>query len=122
MLSGIGNSTVLEGLGIESLIDLPDVGLNLTDHPIMSSYFTVNSTSTLDVIARNTTVFDEDLALWNKTHTGQFSASRSNTIAFLRLPTNASIFENFTDPSAGKYLLVSRQWPMIADTKGLQVL
>ena len=102
MLSGIGNATTLEALGIESIIDLPDVGLNLTDHPILSNYFAVNSTSTNDVIARNATVLTEDLALWNDTHGGPFSRSQSNTIGYLRLPSNASIFDNFSDPSAGE--------------------
>lgn len=103
LLSGIGNKTTLEEFGIESVIDLPDVGQHLQDHPIMSNYFTVNSTTTLDAISRNATVQAEDLEQWNNTRTGQYSATRSNTLGFLRLSSNDSVFENFTDPSAGRF-------------------
>ncbi len=35
MLSGIGNPVTLGGLGIETLADLPGVGANLQDHPLI---------------------------------------------------------------------------------------
>ena len=34
-LSGIGSETLLEGLGIETLVDLPGVGQNFQDHPTL---------------------------------------------------------------------------------------
>ncbi|MEP6724456.1 MAG: GMC family oxidoreductase N-terminal domain-containing protein [Bacteroidota bacterium] len=37
MLSGIGPQTELKGLGIQSKIDLPGVGKNLQDHPLIAS-------------------------------------------------------------------------------------
>ena len=39
MLSGVGNKTELEALGLASTIDLPDVGLNLWDHPSAILYW-----------------------------------------------------------------------------------
>lgn len=40
--SGIGNKSELAGLGIPSVLDLPSVGKNLTEHPIFSATFTLN--------------------------------------------------------------------------------
>ena len=105
MLSGIGNSTSLSDLGINTLIDLPDVGQNLHDHPIMANYFVVNSTKTFDDVLRNTTLSAAGLELWQTNKSGLFADAPVNTMGFLRLPSNASIFENITDPSAGEKVL-----------------
>ena len=102
MLSGIGNKTALEALGIESVIDLPDVGQNLTDHPIMANYFVLNSNQSFDNALRNTNISATDLELWQTNRSGLFADAPVNTMGFLRLPSNASIFENVTDPSAGE--------------------
>jgi choline dehydrogenase-like flavoprotein len=40
-LSGIGNPTLLDGLGIQTLIDLPGVGENLQDHQMTPVSFIV---------------------------------------------------------------------------------
>lgn len=37
--SGIGDTTTLVGLGIPPLISLPEVGANLADHTVLSSYW-----------------------------------------------------------------------------------
>jgi choline dehydrogenase len=42
MLSGIGDSTELTELGIETLVDLPGVGKNLQDHPLFSLTYQAN--------------------------------------------------------------------------------
>lgn len=39
MLSGIGDRTELESVGIETILDLPGVGKNLQDHPLLSITF-----------------------------------------------------------------------------------
>ena len=46
-LSGIGNKTLLESLGIESKLDLPEVGENYQDHLIAYEQFILPS----DVVA-----------------------------------------------------------------------
>lgn len=101
MLSGIGNSSTLNSIGIESLLDLPDVGQHLTDHPIMSNYFTVDSNATFDDVLRNPDILNADLAQWMANKTGLFSNAPANAVAFLRIPDNSSIYQNFTDPTAG---------------------
>lgn len=67
MLSGIGDHGFLQAMGIETLVDLPDVGRHLQDQPIMENYWTVSSNQTLDNVSRDPAVFNADLALWEKT-------------------------------------------------------
>lgn len=60
-LSGIGNKTLLENVGIQSKLDNPNVGENYQDHLVYLQSFTVpNTTETWDVIsnpAQNATAF-----------------------------------------------------------------
>ncbi|KAF8590856.1 GMC oxidoreductase [Ramaria rubella] len=101
MNSGIGDKQELEEVGIVSILDLPSVGKNVSDQPYVPSSWFVNSTDTLDDIGRNGTLFDEDFALWNRTRTGPFGAALGSHIGWLRLPGNASIFNEVPDPAAG---------------------
>jgi choline dehydrogenase-like flavoprotein len=60
-LSGIGNKTILEAAGVQSVIDLPGVGENYQDHAITTSLFKIpNKVETWDVFANpvpNATAF-----------------------------------------------------------------
>jgi choline dehydrogenase-like flavoprotein len=38
-LSGVGNRTLLESLGIPVVLDMPEIGENLQDHPVTLSDF-----------------------------------------------------------------------------------
>ncbi len=98
-LSGIGNSDVLSGLGIEPILDLPDVGQNLQDHPMAVAYYQVNSTKGWDDVTRNSTIFGEYLDEWESSRQGLFVDSPANVLAFMRLPEDAPIFEDYEDPS-----------------------
>jgi choline dehydrogenase-like flavoprotein len=51
LLSGIGGATELEDLGIEPTVDLPSVGKNLTDHPLVNMIWNVTETTVIDVYA-----------------------------------------------------------------------
>ncbi|KAJ7190450.1 pyranose dehydrogenase [Mycena pura] len=101
MNSGIGDKTTLTALGIPSVLDLPSVGQNVTDQPILFAAWSVNSTQTIDPIELNATLFNEAYAQWNATHTGPLTNVPVTHIAWTRLDTNSPIFENVTDPSAG---------------------
>ncbi|KLO19171.1 aryl-alcohol-oxidase from pleurotus Eryingii [Schizopora paradoxa] len=101
MLSGIGDRSSLEAIGIKSRLHLPDVGQNLVDHPIIASFFNVTSNKTSDDIFRNSTLFNADLAQWTAHKDGIFANLPSSGAGFLRLPDNATIFTNFSDPTAG---------------------
>jgi choline dehydrogenase-like flavoprotein len=62
-LSGIGNKTLLESVGIQSKIDLPTVGENYQDHLVnYESFIVPSSIETLDLLndrVKNATAFAE---------------------------------------------------------------
>ena len=101
MLSGIGDSAQLTQFNIQTIVNLPDVGQNMQDHPLLLNSFYVNSNFTNDDIARNATLFQDDLAQWEQFHNGPFSASVGGNIGWLRLPQNSTIFKTVEDPSSG---------------------
>ncbi len=109
MLSGIGDENALKKLGVETFVNLPDVGQNLQDHPIMSNYFFVNSNNTFDDVLRNTSILDADLTQWMNNRTGLFSDGPANAVAFLRMPSGSSAIKEFGDPSAGKIVIQTRE-------------
>ncbi|KAJ7659172.1 alcohol oxidase [Mycena polygramma] len=99
--SGIGNSSTLSALGIEPLHDLPSVGQNLTDHPLTSLSFLVNSNNTYETAERNATLAAEQFAQWNTSRSGPLVDPPGGPKGWLRIPDNSSIFERFSDPAAG---------------------
>ncbi|THH10137.1 hypothetical protein EW146_g8464 [Bondarzewia mesenterica] len=101
MLSGIGNKTHLSSVGVKTIVDLPDVGQNMQDHPLLSNVWYANATNTYDNIVRNTSLFAANVEEWGATEKGPFSTPPLSQIGWFRLPDNASIFETHPDPSAG---------------------
>lgn len=100
--SGIGNNEDLSSFGIQPLVDLPDVGQNLSVHMGVGLTYFVNSTETLDDVIRNLTFRNELLQNWEATNGGGplgFGFSRHSI--FSRLPKNSTIFETQEDPAAG---------------------
>ena len=101
LLSGIGPSTLLKAQGIKPILDLPGVGQNLTDHPVIVNYFLVNSNATYDDILRNSSLFNAELQNYLTTGQGLFANSRANNIGFTRLPKTSTVLKKFGDPSPG---------------------
>ena len=102
MLSGIGNATALSEHGIKALIDSPDVGRHLQDHPYLQTYFEVNTTSTvLDSLSRDPSVTQKHMEEWKEQRKGVFSGTNWNTLAFLRMRDNELVSEDMKDPAAG---------------------
>ncbi|KAJ7644922.1 aryl-alcohol-oxidase from pleurotus Eryingii [Roridomyces roridus] len=99
--SGIGNSTTLKRIGITPLVDLPAVGQNMTEQPLLSNSWFANTTQSYESFNLNATQMEIDLALWNKTHTGPLVSTSGAQVAFLRVPENSSILSTFADPAAG---------------------
>ncbi|KAJ7318136.1 aryl-alcohol-oxidase from pleurotus Eryingii [Mycena albidolilacea] len=100
--SGIGNRTSLAHHGIKTIVDLPDVGQNFTDQPLISNSWFVNSTETFESYSQNSTKLAEDLRQWNETRQGPLvSTIVGGHIAWLRLDANSSIFSQHADPAAG---------------------
>ncbi|KIJ38059.1 GMC oxidoreductase [Sphaerobolus stellatus SS14] len=98
--SGIGDKNHLSEMGIKTIVDLPDVGRNLSVHPSLRLVYQVNSTETYDDILRNTTLQAELLDQWNKTHQGPLVAGQESHTALIRLPKSVK-FPGNIDPAAG---------------------
>lgn len=102
--SGIGDPHDLGTLGIKSLVLLPSVGKNATDHPLVGSLtWRVNSTETLDFLNSNVTALNEALTLWNQTGEGALGAlpGGATHVVWQRLPKNSTAFSIAKDPSSG---------------------
>ncbi|KAJ8517245.1 hypothetical protein ONZ45_g5546 [Pleurotus djamor] len=100
-LSGIGPRSLLKQNQIPTIVDLPSVGQNFTDHPMVPNYYLVNSTKTFDIILRDESVFGTTLGEWMSNGTGLFVDSPANTLGFMRLPSNSPVLKRFSDPSSG---------------------
>ncbi|KAJ7028631.1 pyranose dehydrogenase [Mycena alexandri] len=101
MHSGIGDQSILNALGIPTLLHLPSVGQNVSDQPAFAASWAVNFNQTMELVTQNTTRFNEAFAEWNRSHTGPLVDFSPTYVAWLRLDANSPIFENHTDPSAG---------------------
>jgi len=96
--SGIGNSTELRALGINPLVNLPDVGENLSDHSIVGNPYLVNSTDTFESIRRDPQEEAQSLQEWKVNKTGPYVATILDHIGFVRL--NSQLAPN-PDTAAG---------------------
>ena len=92
----------LQALGIDATLDLADVGRNLQDHPLLTSYWSVASNNTYDDMLRDSTILNTDLTQWKNNRTGRLVDSPVVSLAFMRIPDNSSVLENVADPAAGK--------------------
>ncbi|PPQ93564.1 hypothetical protein CVT25_005556 [Psilocybe cyanescens] len=102
MNSGVGDRDSLAKFNIPSVLHLPSVGQNLTDQPITTVLYSVNSNNPLDNIDTNSTLQAMALAQWEFNRTGSLVDPGPNFIAWSRLPANSSIIKEFGDPSAGQ--------------------
>jgi choline dehydrogenase-like flavoprotein len=101
LLSGIGDASDLAQVGVESVLDLPDVGKTLQDHPLLPNQFLVNSNNTWEAADRNATLAQEQLDLYNSQGQGPLVDTVCNQIGWLRIPDNSSIWEVAPDPTTG---------------------
>lgn len=99
--SGIGNPKDLRAVGIKPLVDLPDVGENLSDHVLLGTPWLVNSNDTFDDFSRDLTIQEADIDTWRTTRQGFLVDTVSSHLGFLRLPKTHSAFQTISDPSAG---------------------
>ena len=82
--SGIGDSRALSRIGIEPLVDLPDVGANLCDHPAIANPFLALSNNTFENI-REPNATTQLLQQWNKTKAGPLTDTVASLISFHRV-------------------------------------
>ena len=101
LLSGIGPKDELSQLGINTIIDSPQVGKNLVDHPILPIQWTANSNNTFDPILRGGVALEDALNEYYTTGKGRLAANGvSNHMAFFRLPEDSPLLAP-GDPSVG---------------------
>ncbi|KAG6844805.1 hypothetical protein H0H87_003631 [Tephrocybe sp. NHM501043] len=96
--SGIGNFKSLQAIGIEPLVDLPDVGENLSDHPVVGNVWIANSTDTFESLRRSVSLTDDAMTQWETTKAGPYVDTILDHIGFVRL--NNSLVPK-QDPAAG---------------------
>ncbi|KAE9393303.1 alcohol oxidase [Gymnopus androsaceus JB14] len=101
LLSGIGSPDDLDQLGIEPILNLPNVGKNMQDQPMVSIQYSVNFTSPLQNVLTNATELDDTLAQWETSQTGFAAGNILNTLGFFRLDPSIPPLSNHPDPSAG---------------------
>ncbi|KAF8223580.1 aryl-alcohol-oxidase from pleurotus Eryingii [Tricholoma matsutake] len=101
MHSGIGDVTELNALDIKPLVNLPSVGKNLTDQPLLTNSWKVRNTDTNDEALRNKTLAAQLLTQWEAFETGPLVNGIVDLLAWLRLPKDTTIFKDVGDPSAG---------------------
>ncbi|KAJ7654752.1 aryl-alcohol oxidase-like protein [Mycena rosella] len=102
MLSGVGPKEELQKFGIESVVDLPDVGRNLQDQAIVGLQWEAKA-ETLSGFLNDPAAFSAMLAQYAINKTGIAAAnSVVNSIAFLRLPDGSPLLED-GDPAAGPH-------------------
>ncbi|KAF7375564.1 Choline dehydrogenase, mitochondrial [Mycena sanguinolenta] len=116
LLSGIGPQTDLSALGIETIVNNPSVGQNLSDHPVIENIWYVNTTETFDSITRNATVVAEDVEQWEETQMGILVDSPIAHLVWSRVPDGSF---SVPDPSAGPNtahyeLLFANGWLRVA--------
>ncbi|KAG6861061.1 hypothetical protein C0995_004403 [Termitomyces sp. Mi166 len=95
--SGIGDSKALSRIGVKPLVDLPDVGTNLSDHSAIANPFVALSNNTFENI-REPNVTAQLLQQWNKNKTGPLTDTVASLISFHRV-TGDDIPN--PDPAAG---------------------
>ncbi|TEB27549.1 alcohol oxidase [Coprinellus micaceus] len=93
--SGIGNKTELSALAIPCVLDIPDVGMGLTEHTAANLAWTITPRPT------NPIAQDVAWAMWTANRTGPYSAAFTHQMLWARLPVNSQALKDFGDPSAG---------------------
>jgi choline dehydrogenase-like flavoprotein len=98
MHSGIGNPEYLKAFRIKPLVDLPDVGENLSDHPFGGVRYNVTGVDTYDDVNRNPVVRQQAIDEWKNNGTGVLTNTIVSHLVFLRTQ-NETVLRK--DPSAG---------------------
>ncbi|RWA05340.1 hypothetical protein EKO27_g9765 [Xylaria grammica] len=90
--SGIGPSALLEAAGIDTIVDLPGVGQNFQDHPmvftgVVLQNFSVHPNPTDMYSNQNFSAWAQEL--WRANKTGPYSLGVGNVAAWLGMPVIA---------------------------------
>ncbi|EAU85705.1 hypothetical protein CC1G_12262 [Coprinopsis cinerea okayama7 len=100
LLSGVGNPSELQAKGITPVVDLPGVGKNMTDHPMLIMPWAVGIPGT---IVPTPELQEQWLDEWNTSKTGPLTILGINHNAWIRIPPESDIWNDFEDPSSGEH-------------------
>lgn len=98
--SGIGDAKSLETIGVKSLVDLHDVGKNLSDHTVVGNAWLMNRIDTFANITEDAQVSMDGLTQWQELKTGPYVNALVDFIGFVRL--QESLVPK-PDPAAGPH-------------------
>lgn len=101
MHSGIGDAKDLSRVGIKPIVNLPSVGRNLSDHPLIQNIWPINTTDTIETISRDPVVAAKALTEWRTRRTGPLVDIVFNQLGWLRVKNGGKTFQQYGDPSAG---------------------
>lgn len=103
-VSGIGDRTLLESHGIKVLINNPNVGENLQDHPFTGiSYEVKDGIATADILRREPKAAQAAMAEYMNNKTGPMTSTAMASFAFM--PVVDFVTPDDTGPVALKQLL-----------------
>nr|RBQ85908.1 hypothetical protein FVER53263_06833 [Fusarium verticillioides] len=100
-VSGIGPSDVLKSLDIPVKIDLPGVGCNLQDHPMVYANYYYRNESYFTSGEITDDVYDEVAVEYIRNRTGPWTAPLINTVAFPSLRCATDDWKQFMNKSSG---------------------
>ncbi|RDB17144.1 Pyranose dehydrogenase 1 [Hypsizygus marmoreus] len=99
--SGIGSTKALKSMGVKPLVDLPDVGENLSDHPFGGVVFNTSGTESYDDFNRDPVVHAQAIQQWQNNGTGYLVNTLVGHLVFMRMPENNAELSAIEDPAAG---------------------
>jgi hypothetical protein len=113
MLSGIGAPSELKAADKSTIVALPSVGKNMSDHALLINVFTTTSSNTWANYT-NPTVLQQQKFSWETTRQGPLSDPPANTVGWMRLPADDSVIQQHGDPSTG---LNSAHWEFLVSVR-----
>ncbi|KAG6810501.1 hypothetical protein H0H92_011598 [Tricholoma furcatifolium] len=99
--SGIGDEFELKSLGVDPVLNLPDVGKNFSDQPAVWNTWRVDDVNTLDDIQRDAALREQYLREWEVNKTGPLVLPVATHLIYGRVPADSPVFQNVLDPSSG---------------------
>ncbi len=94
-------------MGITPIVHIPDVGKNLTDHPLLGLSSFVNDSNTMEIVYwRNATFQEEVLAEWQANQTGYIASTSTNHLGSLRVAEGMLEEEPCAGKKTGHYELI----------------
>jgi choline dehydrogenase-like flavoprotein len=110
MVSGVGPSDVLNGLGIDVVSDLPGVGQNMWDHILFGPSYQVN-VDTLSSVLKNPVNLAAAVLEYATNATGPLTSPVADFIGWEKLPAEYHV--NFSQSTLDDLAQFPSDWPEV---------